>query len=800
MLTRESSQVSVSGSILGHRVRRKEDPTLLTRGGTYVADLNLPDACHAVFVRSISAHAHLRSIDTTEARRAPGVLGVFLATDLGLAPVHGSAAVHDDFLRPPLATDTVRFVGEPIAVVVAATFAQASDAAETIVVEYERLVPLVRAEDALSASALPIFPHRNDNIAITVVDPTEDVLDDAEIVVRGRYVNQRIAPVPIEPNSAAAMSTADGRLTLYCSVQMPHAVQRQLAAGLGMQLSDVRVIAPDVGGGFGAKAGLIHEHYVLATLARRLQRPVTWTETRSENMVAMVHSRAQIQYVELGLRRDGRFTGMRVRLVGDGGAYPTIGAMLPAGTRRMAGGPYRLPRLRFDVAVAVTNTAPTGAFRGAGRPEASSLLERVVDQAARELGIDPLEIRRRNFIAPDEFPFATLTGHSYDSGEYAGALERAAHLASYEALRLEQARRLTEGATKVLGIGVASYVEVTAGANRSEYASLEVHPDGSATVIAGTSAHGQGHETAYAMLVSDQTGIPVERIRLVQSDTDLVRSGGGTGGSRSIQIGGSAVSNATRGVIELARQLAAVLLEADVNDVVVDPATASVSVVGVPATALDWATLAIAARDRDGRLAAETDFEQSGPTFPFGTHISVVEVDLETGATTILRHVAVDDAGTVINPLLFEGQQHGGILAGAAQALFEEILYDADGNPITTTLAEYAIPSAAEMITFEVDHTVTPTPRNPLGAKGIGEASTVGSTPAIQNAVIDALAHLGIRHIDMPCTPERVWAAIQDASKSVLSESWREPPEVFDRLTAAAPAVNETALEAAEGA
>jgi carbon-monoxide dehydrogenase large subunit len=588
---------------------------------------------------------------------------------------------------------------------------------------------------------------------------------------------------------------------------MPHLLHQLLMRSLRLEASPGRVIAPHVGGGFGGKAGLYPEQVVVAVAAQRLQRPVTWMATRSEDMVALAHSRGQVQYVELGCRNDGTFTGLRVRLVGDAGAYPGLGAFLPAGTRRMSNGTYAFPAIQFDIVVAATNTTPTGAYRGAGRPEATALLERAVDHAALTLGIDPIEIRHRNLLGDDVFPFHTLTGVTYDSGAYRTPLDEAARLAGYDDLRRQQAERRASDDPAMLGIGVAAYVEVTAGGGASEYGSVEVHPDGSATVMAGTSAHGQGHQTAFAMIVSDQTGIPVERIRLVQSDTDLVRTGGGTGGSRSLQLGGSAVMKATEAMVDKARHLAARLLEADPADVVVNVAAGTVGVAGVPAGALSWAELAAAAdadpdavdhEDGTRGLAAQLDFAQADATFPFGAHIAVVEVDRETGKVTLLRHIAVDDCGTVLNPLLVEGQQHGGVAAGVSQALYEQVRYDSDGNPLTANFMDYALPSAAEFPSFEVHSTETPTPLNPLGAKGIGEASTIGSTPAVQNAVIDALAHLGVRHLDLPCTSERVWMAIRDAENGTLPDPWSEAPAIFARL-AAGQAVDEAGLQAAEG-
>jgi carbon-monoxide dehydrogenase large subunit len=666
-------------------------------------------------------------------------------------------------------------------------------------VDIEPLQTYVDAEAALAADAEEIFPGHGSNQALVIVDKPRTDLSTADLVVRGRYVNQRMAVVPMEPDCCAAEVDADGRLTFWASTQMPHGLHGQLAGALGMEPAQIRVVTPQVGGGFGGKAGIHAEYTVVAAAARRTGRPVVWVPPRSDDMKALPHSRGQIQYAELGCTSDGDFTGLRVRLVGDAGAYPTIGAFLPGGTRRMAQGTYAFPTIEFDVAVAVTNTTPMGAYRGAGRPEATALLERLVDQAALELDIDPIEIRRRNFLGDDVFPFHTLTGNTYDSGRYGFPLDRAAEAAGYDDLRAEQARRREAGDETLLGIGVAAYVEITAGGGAEEFGAVEVHADGTATIYAGTQSHGQGHQTAYAMLVADQTGIPVEQITLIDGDTDRVRTGGGTGGSRSLQLGGSAVQGATEAMVTKAKQLAARLLEADEADIVVDTAAGTIGVAGVPAQALTWGDLAAKAGESGEQLAGEFDFHQDGATFPFGAHIAVVEVDSGTGKVRLVRHVAVDDCGTVLAPLLVEGQQHGGIAAGVGQALFEEVRFDEDGNPVTSYLADYAIPSAAELPSFEVHSTETPTPLNPLGAKGIGEAATIGATPAVQNAVIDALAHLGVRHIDLPCTPERVWAAIRDARAGTLADPWSEPPDVFARLRADAAAAAANA-EDAEGA
>ncbi|MGA7756889.1 MAG: xanthine dehydrogenase family protein molybdopterin-binding subunit [Ilumatobacteraceae bacterium] len=779
------------GSILGTRVLRTEDPGLLTGSRTYLADLDLPDRLHAVFVRSDVAHGSIGTIHVEDAAGMPGVVEILTADTLGVAPHHGFAVVHEDFRRPPLADGKVRFVGEPIAVVLAETFEQGEDAAEMVWADITELPAHIDAEGALAIGAEPIFAEHGSNEATVILDKPRTDLSIADVVVRGRYVNQRMAVVPMEPDCCAAEVGSDGRLTFWASTQMPHGLHGQLAGALGMDPADIRVITPQVGGGFGGKAGIHAEYSVVAAAARRTGRPVVWVPPRSDDMKALPHSRGQIQYAELGCTADGDFTGLKVRLIGDAGAYPSVGAFLPGGTRRMAQGTYAFPTIEFDVAVAVTNTTPMGAYRGAGRPEATALLERLVDQAALELGIDPIEIRRRNFLGDDVFPFRTLTGNTYDSGRYLLPLERAAEAAGYAELRAEQVERRANGDHRLLGIGVAAYVEITAGGGADEFGAIEVHDDGSATIYAGTQSHGQGHQTAYAMLVADQTGIAVERITLVDGDTDRVRTGGGTGGSRSLQLGGSAVRGATEAMVSKAKQLAARLLEADAADIVVDTAAGTIGVAGVPAQALTWGDLAARAADVGEQLDGEFDFHQDGATFPFGAHISVVEVDADTGKVRLLRHVAVDDCGTVLAPLLVEGQQHGGIAAGVGQALFEEVSFDSDGNPVTSNLADYGIATAAELPSFETLSTETPTPLNPLGAKGIGEAATIGSTPAVQNAVIDAVAHLGVRHIDLPCTPERVWSTIRDARAGTLADPWREPPDVFARLRAAATAPTE---------
>lgn len=794
-------------SILGTRVARTEDPALVRGGARYAYDLRTEGLLHAVFVRSELSHASLIGVDADGARSMPGVVGVFVADDLGLPAMHTLVKIDESLLRPPLATDRVRFVGDIVAVVVAESEAQARDAAASVIVDLDPLQPVVDPEAALADGAPLLFPDRGSNVAVRSSSaPIDAALEACDRVIRGRFVNQRLAIAPLETHAILAEPADDGRLIVRPSSQQPHTFRRLLAEAIRVPEGSIRVVTPQVGGGFGGKVGIASEHAVVAALALRLGRPVRWMATRSEDLGGGFHGRGQIQWVELGCSNDGRLQAIRASIVCEAGAYPGIGALLPFGTRSMLQGVYTFTAAQCEIASVATNTAPTGAYRGAGRPEAAALIERAVDMAADELGIDPLQLRLDNLIPNGSFPYTTLTGSTYDSGDYALPLREAARIVGYDGWREEQRRRRESGDTLLVGIGVAAYVEITAGGESSEYARVEVHEDGSATVHAGTSSHGQGHQTAYAMIVSEATGIAVDRIVLAPVDTDLVRSGGGTAGSRSMQLGGSAVKNASDLLVDKARSLAASVLEADPADVVLEAGAFAVR--GVPARSLDWGVLAraavgehrAAADTGDGLagLAAHLDFDQGATTFPFGAHVCVVEVDSETGRTRVLRHVAVDDCGRVINPALVEGQQHGGMAAGISQALYEEIRYDDDGNLMTSTFAEYAFPSAAEFPSFDAASTETPTPLNPLGAKGIGEAATIGSTPAVQNAVVDALSHLGVRHLDLPCTAERVWRAIVEARAGTLPYPWREPPAIL-RTSSSGASVDEATAKAADG-
>ena len=776
------------GSILGNHVRRVEDPELLTGRSTYVDDLRVPGTAHAVFVRSPFAHARVVSIDTSDAEGAPGVLAVHTAATLGSVPVPPFAVVNDKIGHPPLADGVVRYVGDPVALVVASTRAQAVDAAELVDIEYDELPVVVDMEDALAPDAALQFPELGSNIARSVravhPDDAGDVLADADVVVRARIENQRIATAPLEGNAILAdpRSAGDIALTAYIATQQPHLARDLLVKFTGLEKSQVRVVAPHVGGAFGGKAGISYTHGAIVAAARALGRPVAWSETRSEAMLSM-HGRGQVQFAELGLSRDGRIVGLRARNIGDCGAYAGFGGSLVLGaTHIRAQGPYEIPKIDYAGIAVLTNTAPMGAFRGAGRPEAAAMLERLLDLAALELGLTPEEVRRRNLIAKDAFPYTTRTGLRYDTGDYELALTEALRIADVDSLRAEQRRRREAGEVKQLGIGISSYVEIT-GFGGTELGSVRIEPDGSVVVMSGTSAHGQGHATSFAMIVADRLGVPMESISYVQSDTAVVPTGGGTGGSRSLQLGGSAVAAASDAVRTQAVAFAAELLEASPDDIKVS--AEGLRVAGVPTPTYTWGRLGAEAAERGVTLRADLDVPQAGATFPFGAHVSVVEVDTETGRVVPRRHVAVDDCGRILNPTIVSGQQHGGIAQGVSQALWEQFVYDDAGQPLTSTFADYQMPTSADTFSFEASSTETPTDLNELGAKGIGESGTLGSTPAVQNAVVDALSHLGIRHLDIPCTPERVWNAIEAARAGRPLDPWREPPAAFASLEVA---------------
>jgi len=748
-------------SILGNRVVRTEDPRFLTGGSTYVADLDHPGAAHAVFVRSLMAHADITSIDVSEAAAAPGVLGVYTASDLGLKKRPPRFPIDESAHQPVLASDRVRYVGEPIAVVVAETVAEGVDAAELVFVDYEPLKPVVTIDDALAADHL-VHPALPGNIAgANPIAPGEIDFGECDVVVEQIVINNRIAGAPIEGRSALADWTGD-RLHCWSSTQGAGVVLNNIVAIYDIDEADVLVRAVDIGGGFGAKGSPDGEELALPAVSKAVGRPVRWTETRSENMVNMVQGRAQQQTVKIGGTADGKITHYALHVVQDSGAYFDIGAVLPMLTMMMAPGTYDIENLQYSSQSVFTNTTPIGAFRGAGRPEATAAIERAVDLFATEAGLAPDEIRRKNLLPAFDETHTTVYGAAYDCGDYPAALDQVLQSADYAGLRAEQQRRIDAGESKLLGIGLASYVEITAiafgGGGVSEYGKVELQPDGSIVAWTGSTPQGQGHETAWAMVIADQLGVELDAVTVRYGDTDIVPTRNVTGGSRSAQVAGSAMVSASTHLVTAAMQQAASALEASAEDMIFDRENGNFHVAGTPARAVSWADIAGSA---SGPLAGVSDFVQQASTFPFGAHCSVVEVDVETGGVTVLRHVCVDDCGTILNPLLADGQVHGGVASGIAQALIEEVVFDSEGTPLTSNFADYGIISPTELPSFERIPMVTPTPLNPLGAKGIGESGTIGSTPALQNAVIDAVKHLGIRHIDMPLTAKRVWQAIE---------------------------------------
>ncbi len=766
--------MAAAGSILGNSVRRVEDPGLLTGANHYIDDMDI-DAVQIAFVRSTEAHAKISSIDTSTAEQMPGVLAVYTSQNMPLDTFQGFPMMPPELNRPPLAVDRVRFVGDVVAAVVAQTNSQAADAAEQVSVGYDPLPAVIDIEEGIKPDSPVIWEGQESNVCFAHVVPdaeaqaSADPLEGADAIVSERIVTQRLAGAPMEPNGCVAIPGDDGNLTLHLSTQAAHSLRDALAPALGLEADNLRVTAPWVGGGFGPKAAAYVEYVIAGKAAQTLGKAIRWTETRSENMLSMVQGRAMVLNTEMGVTKDGKIVGLRANVVADAGAYPLIGAILPMLTGMLSQAVYDIGVIHFQAHTVLTNTTPTGAYRGAGRPEATQMVERILDKAAAAIGMDPAEIRRKNYLQPDQFPIQLQTGANYDSGEYEKSLDAVLKASGYKDLRKQQTKRRKDGDSKLMGIGVSSYVEITAPVGlHTEFGSCEVHEDGTATIRVGTSSHGQGHATAFTQIVEGVLGIPMENVTHIDADTAEVPSGSGTLGSRSLQTGGSAVFVASNAVLERGKQLAAHLLEASPDDIEVGEGVLHVA--GVPTSSVTWAEIAKLSNDDKARpagveagLLAEENFDGTDSTYPFGSHVAVVEVDKDTGKVTLVRHIAVDDCGVIMNPLLVNGQQHGGIAQGVAQALYEYVQYDEAGNPLTANLLNYLVPSAAELPSFEVSNTETPSPRNPLGAKGIGESGTIGSTPAVHNAVCDAVAHLGIEHIDMPCTPENVWRALQNA-------------------------------------
>jgi aerobic carbon-monoxide dehydrogenase large subunit len=759
---------------VGARVRRKEDPRLITGSSTYVDDFRPSDIGHLAILRSIYGHAKINGIDTSKAATHPGVIGVYTAqdfADVSAMPfgnsegggVAGSAPIE----TPILENERVRHVGQAIAVVVATDRYSAVDALDLIAVDYEPLPVVTDMEEALQDGAPQLYDHVPNNLAYTFTHKTGDpdaIFASAPVVVTQKMNNQRVAGISMETRATMAQPDAlSGGLVVITSTQNAHGIRNEIAGALGLSDLDVRVIAPEVGGGFGVKAGVYQEDLLCAALALRLKRPIKWVETRSEHLLTTHHGRGHQAEVSLAAERDGTVTGIKLRLVADLGAYPR-GAFIPMLCAWLMNGVYRCETVDIEIKAVYTNTMATGAYRGAGRPEAGYYLERIMDVLAAELGMDPVEVRRRNFIPPDAFPHTTATGMTYDSGDYEKPLAKALELVGYEALRAEQALARQQG--RYIGIGVTTFTEIC-GFGPYDSASVRVEPSGRVTVATGISPHGQGQETSFAQIVADEIGVSMDDVIVIHGDTARTPAGQGTGGSRGLVVGGSALVMALGQIKEKARKIVAHQLEAAESDVTY--ADGKFGVRGAPDKAMTLKEIAAAAYSGSlppaiGTGLDVTDFfAPPGTTFPFGADVAVVEVDPETGAITLQRYVAVDDCGRQVSPLLVDGQVHGGLTQGIAQALWEEVVYDADGQLITGSLMDYAIPKAEYLPMFENDRTETPSPLNPLGAKGIGELATIGSTPAIVNAVVDALAPFGIRHLDMPLKPQRIWGAIEQA-------------------------------------
>jgi carbon-monoxide dehydrogenase large subunit len=763
---------------MGAEVRRKEDPRLITGTGSYVGDIVLPGMHHVAFVRSPHAHARIRRIDTGAARRRAGVRAVVTGEDLKAlcAPIPlggggegGGGATPDNVGRKhyPLSIGRVRHVGEPVAAVIAATEAEAADAAADVVVDWEPLPAVNDAFAAMADGAPRLFDDAPRNIEhenrITAGDP-DGAFKRAAHVVKQRMVSQRLSGVPMEGRGTlAAPDPTTGGVVVWATNQAPHQLRNDLATVLGLDQNLVRVIAPEVGGGFGVKFGCYPEDATLAALARREKIPLRWLETRLEHMMATTHGRAQVTDVEAAVTDDGAIEALRMHVTADIGAYP-IFTFIPDLTLFMAVGVYRIPSVDLRSTCVFTNATPVAAYRGAGRPEAAYYIERLVDLVALTLGRPPEEIRRKNFIPPSAFPYSAPTGQRYDSGEYDRALKKALQVARYDDLRAEQRERLKHAGRPLLGIGMACYVEMC-GFGPFESAVVRVEPGGTVTAYTGTSAHGQGHETTFSQIIADHLGVPFDKIVVRHGDTLNTPMGNGTGGSRSLVVGGSAIIGAALKVQDKARRIAAHVLEASVDDVVFADGTFQVK--GAPGSRLGIAQIAAKAYGEglpdgiESGLEATEFFRPPQLVYPFGAHVAVVEIERDTGEVSVRDFVSVDDCGVRISPVLVAGQVHGGLAQGIAQALFEEVVYGADGQLLTGTLMDYAVPRAMDLPSFVTDQTVTPTPFNPMGAKGIGEAATIGSTPAVVNAVVDALKPFGVRHLDMPLRAERVWRAMQ---------------------------------------
>ena len=768
--------------LIGAPIKRREDPRLVQGLSHYVDDIKLVNTLHCTFLRSDYAHADIKSIDTEAAENLSGVVKVITGADIQGKVGSIPCAAEIEGLKvpdhPALAVGRVRFVGEPIAAVVASDPYIARDALDLIEVEYEELPAVVDLDGAIESDSTVIYDEFGDNIAFTMpldAGDADAAFAEADHVVSQRFVNQRLIPNSIEPRGVLAeYLPGEGTLTVWSSTQVPHHLKTILSLLLDVPEQLVRVIAPEVGGGFGSKLNVYPEEAVVAYLATQLRKPVKWIEKRSEGFTTTIHGRDQVDYVDMAVKNDGTITAIRAKLLANMGAYhQLLTPIIPVLTYLMMPGAYKIPNIKLELIGVFTNKMATDAYRGAGRPEATHIIERMVDLAAQKLGMEPREIRFKNFPQPDEFPLEMATGVTYDSGNYQMSFNKALDAVDYDSLRARQAELREQG--KYMGIGIATYAEIcgmgpsvgVAGGGW-ESSTVRIERTGKVTVLTGVSPHGQGQETSFAQIVADEYGIDIDDIVVIHGDTGRQPQGIGTFGSRATAVGGAALIIATKQVKDKMAQIAAHLLEANADDLVFEDG--NIFVQGSPDAAVTFADVAATAHvavnlppEVEPGLEATHFFEPSNFTYPFGAHISIVEVDPDTGEIDLQRYVAVDDCGNIINPLLVDGQVHGGIAQGLGQAMYEGAVYDENGQLLTGSFMDYAIPKATQVPRFETEHTTTPSPVNPLGVKGVGEAGTIASSPCLVNAVVDALSPFGVADIDMPMTPNRVWQAIQDA-------------------------------------
>jgi aerobic carbon-monoxide dehydrogenase large subunit len=774
-----ATTITKTETLVGKRIRRREDPRLITGTATYVDDIQIPGMNYAAIVRSPHAAANIRSINTKAAESAPGVVAVFIGKDTAhVGPVPCGASLPD--LRVPdhriLATDRVYYVGHAVAVVVASDRYLAQDAAELIEVDYDVLPAVADPEKALAKGAPAVHPQWPDNIAFNYHQDGGDIdkaFAEADVIVKERITSQRLVPNSMETRGVVAeWLRADRHLTLHTSTQVPHLVRTLVASMLGLEENRMRVITPEVGGGFGSKLNIYAEEALMGFIAMKTGKPVKWIESRRENFLTTIHGRGHVDYYELAAKKDGTILGIKLKIIQDLGSYhQLLTPVIPTLSVLMMPGLYKAKNIRADIVGVFTNCVPTDAYRGAGRPEATHGIERMVDILADELGMDPAEIRFKNFIGKDEFPYPTATGLLYDTGNYAAPLDKAIGIVSYTKLREEQAEARKQG--KLMGIGIATYGEICAigpspatPAGGWESATARIDPSGTVTVMTGSCHHGQGEETTFAQLTADELGVDIDDILVLRGDTAIVQYGIGTFGSRATAIGGTALYFALQELKAKLKKFGAMLLESDdvtfAGGQVIDNKTGKTKSVAEIAAAT-YRAMKLPPNTEPG-LSSTHFWEPPNFTFPFGAHIVVTDIDKDTGNIKIRRYVAVDDCGNIINPLIVDGQVHGGVAQGLGQALWEQAVYDDNGQLITGEFMDYAMPRAHMMPWIESAHTITPTNVNPLGVKGVGEAGTIGASPAMVNSVVDALSHLGVRHIDMPMTPEKIWKLVSSAN------------------------------------